>query len=664
MNHNRNQTIRRKLFLLIGIAVLILFWLFSYFAMKATTDLIAAHEADEYEMLVHVVEDAMEHQLSGAEMTLKTLANNVEIQRLFAERNREALLTMLLPAYQAVQDDVPQFQFHLPDSTSFLRLHMPEKFGDSLYSFRHTVNAANEKKELIRGLEEGVGGFGFRVVAPMTYQGKHLGSVEFTGDFGASFLQSLKESYNGEYFIYKLDDENGDSILSGTVEEDLWKETADFRTKVTSGETFFDQTSDKESGIILLPFRDYEGNVRGYIKVVRDRTETLARIQKMNFTLVGMSLLASLLIGLLVFVVLGIVLKPLKNMDRDMKQIAQGDLTIKLENGRNDEIGRLQDVFQTMVESLRKLVGGLDLASEEARLSSNNLAHSAGTVNEQLQGINGSVEQIAAGMEEMSASIQEISQTTEDIGEDTKELKKKSDSAYARILEIEDRAKKMKETAVASKSSARSVYDGKLQAIKEAIEETKIVEEVATMTDRISGIADQTNLLALNAAIEAARAGEHGRGFAVVADEVRKLAEYSNITANGIRSIIQKVKDSVERLTTNTGEILEFIDTKVIKDYDVLENTGEKYAEDALLVKYYISEFSLGFSQIAESIEEVNESMEGIAAAIEETTASTQEISQNAQETTRSLDEVVQTAKKQEMTSGNFKSLIGQFKTK
>jgi methyl-accepting chemotaxis protein len=202
----------------------------------------------------------------------------------------------------------------------------------------------------------------------------------------------------------------------------------------------------------------------------------------------------------------------------------------------------------------------------------------------------------------------------------------------------------------------------KQEEIKAAIEEVRVVDEIASMTKKISEIADQTNLLALNAAIEAARAGEQGRGFAVVAEEVRKLAEYSNSTASNIRLVIHRVQNAVEKLSGNAGDILDFIDTKVTPDYDMLEETGEKYSEDASLVKDLINQFSEGFSQIALSVADVNTAIEGIAAAVEETTASTQEISENSSETTRALEEVARTSHNQAEMARQLSSLVRYFK--
>lgn len=162
------MSLKSKIFIGFTISVLIVFSIFSLYTFSETSKVITGKEIEALESLEQSIYVDMDEQLESAELSVLSMANNREVQRVFAERDREALRKMVLPVYESVSDKMTQIQFHLPDSTSFLRLHKLESYGDSLKDFRFTVNKANEDKEIVRGLEEGVAGYGFRVVYPVS----------------------------------------------------------------------------------------------------------------------------------------------------------------------------------------------------------------------------------------------------------------------------------------------------------------------------------------------------------------------------------------------------------------------------------------------------------------------------------------------------------------
>ena len=207
------MSLKTKIFIGFSVFVLIIFSIFSIYTFNETTKVIISREEEMLRVLTESLGVKMDEQIESAEISAVTLANNSEVQRLFSQKDREGLTRLLLPGYQAIESKISQAQFHLPDSTSFLRLHSPDKYGDSLKDFRFTVNEANEKKEIIRGLEEGVAGYGFRVVVPVSHQGRHLGTFEYGSDFKDAFLGDLKDSYSGEYFIYGVNDDKTTSTL-------------------------------------------------------------------------------------------------------------------------------------------------------------------------------------------------------------------------------------------------------------------------------------------------------------------------------------------------------------------------------------------------------------------------------------------------------------------
>ena len=149
------MSMRKKLFFGGTIIAIIVLLSVVTFMSNRTLQLIERDEFNELAQLEQVIQLRLAEQIAATKDLTLTVANNPEVQRLFAEKDRRALTELLLPGYEAVADRYAQMQFHLPDSTSFLRLHQPEKYGDSLKDFRFTVNEANRTGKVVEGIEEG-----------------------------------------------------------------------------------------------------------------------------------------------------------------------------------------------------------------------------------------------------------------------------------------------------------------------------------------------------------------------------------------------------------------------------------------------------------------------------------------------------------------------------
>ncbi len=305
------MSLKTKIFLGFSLSVLIIFSLFSFYTFSETTKTIMEKEREELETLGMSINSQMEGHLSISEVSALALANNKEVQKLFYNRDRDALTNMLLPAFESISDDIKQIQFHLPDSTSFLRLHSPEKYGDSLKDFRFTVNQANEDKKIIRGLEEGVAGFGFRVVVPMNYNGIHTGTVEYGSDFGEVFLEGIKENYGGEYFINQFGEAG---LIASTANEDKWDVNEEkYFDKLKNNEVVYLQTSDKNFNVNLFPFKDYQGDVSGYIKIINDRLALVKDLNSIKRNSIILTIVLLAIVLALFYIFLNYSFKPIFN---------------------------------------------------------------------------------------------------------------------------------------------------------------------------------------------------------------------------------------------------------------------------------------------------------------------------------------------------------------
>lgn len=417
--------------------------------------------------------------------------------------------------------------------------------------------------------------------------------------------------------------------------------------------------------------REEVGDILSRIKVINEKaaTELIAADEaKFNSSrnIAVILLIIALLVGLGFTVLLTrVIAGPMKVLVDNAHHMAQGDFTRDVEENlkqRRDEMGVLANAFADMNKNIRAMLIEVSVSVQETSASSQELSATTEEVSAQGESITSSVQQIAAGMEEISASVEQVATTRSNISSKARKMEEEAIDGEKKVDQIKKRAEEMKDSARISKQTANEIYNLKEHEIKLAIEEVGVVEEIIKMADVISQIAAQTNLLALNAAIEAARAGEHGRGFAVVAEEVRKLAEHSANTAGEIHQVIQQVNGAVDKLTTNAGELLKFIDEKVTPDYDMLEKTGEQYAEDAHFVKSLTNEFANAASMIAASIEEIGQAIDGVSATVEEATASSQEISSSSMESTKALEEVVRTAQSQAEMAEKLSNMVGKFK--
>jgi methyl-accepting chemotaxis protein len=373
--------------------------------------------------------------------------------------------------------------------------------------------------------------------------------------------------------------------------------------------------SNKSDIIQTFPFSVGETGINwAMLSTVPIKTVMAAVTSMTNFT-IALALTALVTAAVVIFFIANSIAKPIVKVSGTLKDIAEGegDLTRSIDHKSGDEIGDLAKYFNQTLEKIKSLVIAIkkqtaalfDIGNELA----SNMTETAAAINEitaNIQSVKGRVINQSAGVTETNSTMEQI---TANINKLNNHIDTQSSSVAQSSSAIEEmlaniqsvtqtlvqNTNNVKELANASEVGRSGLQEVAADIQKIARESEGLLEINAVMEN----IASQTNLLSMNAAIEAAHAGEAGKGFAVVADEIRKLAESSGEQSKTISAVLKKIKDSIDKITRSTNEVLnkfEAIDFKVKTVSDQEEN-----------IRNAMEEQSTGSQQILEAIGQLNE---------------------------------------------------------
>lgn len=490
------------------------------------------------------------------------------------------------------------------------------------------VSIAQKEGKITRGIERDDDGKLVAVVAfPLTMRGQPIGTGVFARNLQDA-IEDFKINDNSEVFIVA---ENGLSEYA-TIADYL--ENLDI-TLPALGENSLQtaKVDDVINSVSILPVTDHTGKAVAHLVSSKDYTSSYNARQRTS--LIAYSLTAIIIITALVslYFYMRYLLKPLSGVVQNLKRVADGDLTANIQVQSKDEIGELQLAMQQTVEHLRGIITHITGAAIRLGGSSANMFKTTESMRAGVQQQQSGIEQVATAMNEMSSTVQEVARNAGMAAESAHNANKEAQNGR-NIVEL----------TIKSINSLAGEIDNTSNVISTVREDS---DSIGSILDVIRGIADQTNLLALNAAIEAARAGEQGRGFAVVADEVRTLASRTQQSTEEIHDMIEKLQSGIH----NAVDAMEKSRAHTLETVEQASKTGES------------------LRVITDAVATINDMNTQIASASEEQSSVTEEINRNVSEINRvseiSAESARQTLEASEglnQLTDELNELVGRFK--
>lgn len=480
-----------------------------------------------------------------------------------------------------------------------------------------------------------------------------------------AYLQvpEVKEQDGKRYLVNMASDNNNPATAPGT----LYEMPAAFEKTVQ-------QALQKDSAL-TAPYKDSLGNWITFISTLKDSTGKTVALFNVDFNYDSVQskmshlLWKNILIAALTIVISGTllgfavyyVLRPLKRLAKVSGRAAQGDLTVRVPQSSNNEIGKAAGAFNQMVENLGKLALHVQdtssFVSEEAKLVKEGAAQTALAATE----VTEAVTQLAQDSEGQLRSSQECQRAVTEMAVGIQRIAESSSMVSHLASNTTERAidgESVMENAVNQMHLIESYLSGSMKSMQELEEMSGRIGEILNL---IAEVANQTNLLALNASIEAARAGEQGKGFAVVAQEIRRLAEQSKASSEQINDILGGIRlrthEAVHSLALSSEE------AQVGSRVSV--QAGDHFRAIVVAIREVsaqVEEVSAASEQMSAGSEEIAASLDQLEQIIASTTVHSQQVAASSEEQLASMQEMASSSQQLLEMADQLKSAANQFK--
>ena len=606
---------------------------------------------DTATLLNQTVNNALELRISDLN-TFAAQFNSGQIE------DDEETLEQVLGQYKEMNEEVSEVYMASNDGDLFYRqpdTELPEGFDAAERDW--FINAVNNPGEvqisdpfesasetgtvvsITKTLDDGSGVMGVSLYIDSIQQ---LASEVSIGENGYAVIIDPQQKY-----VYHPTFETGEEVegdVLGTMFEDA------------SGS--YEYSHDNTSKIMVYQTNDLTGwKLAGTIDYDEIKGEAASTLTTMITIIVITLVLGTIII---LFLIRSIT-RPIQRLKENAKVISTGDLTHSIEINTTDEIGELGQAFNEMQEGLKTLVRDVEYNAQQVAASAEEL--------------NANADQMTSSSEQVSLAIQEVSSSSETQLHGTEESANSLEEVSTGVGRIVDSSTKVSDMVTQMSTQAevggKAVSDtlNQMTSIQSSVDDTNLniasllerSKEVSTILNAITDISEQTNLLALNAAIEAARAGEHGKGFAVVADEVRKLAEESKTSAGEISSIVHGIQNDVQKAVEKMSQVTANVNDGLDVSYDAIDKFGEILRSSGD-IKPQMEEVMAISEQMSAAVQQVTATANDLASIARNNASSSEEVAASTEEQLASMEEISASAKSLSTMAEDLTGKIAEYK--